>query len=152
MFDVTEYRVVPSEPKTLEAAIPAAAHQAALAPLVPIMPQVWQGKSAQARWGLFPSIMARIAPGQGGTSIELRVGAELDTTMMVVFIVVTLFFWPAGLIIGWLAYDDFTKRRVLIFQSIWQQLGANPLPAPGYYGMGGPPPGPPPGGFSGHYG
>jgi hypothetical protein len=151
MFDVTEYRVIPADPKSLEGTLPGVAYNAAGMQLQATMPLVWQGKGQAGSYGFQPSIVVRAAPTQGGTSVEIRLGAEIESSWIAIYIVMVLLFWPIALILGYMGYDEFQKKRTMMFQGIWQNLGG-PQQQPSGYGVGAPPGGPPAGGFSGHFG
>jgi hypothetical protein len=93
-------------------------------------------------------VTVRTAPAPGGIGVSVTIGAELDTSSIVIAVVLLALFWPAGVIVGWLGYDDFTKRRTYAFQQFWQALGAAAVPSP--YGVNPPPA--PPAGFPGTFG
>jgi hypothetical protein len=148
MFEAVEYRTLAAPQQSVEGALPGAVYQAALAQVQQTMPAFWQGRSATASWGMFTTVSVRMQPSPGGTSVQLQVGAELETMSIVILVVCVLLFWPIALVLGYLAYDDFQKRRAAMMYAIWTALGAGPPPAPtSPYGVK-----PPPGGFSGPYG
>jgi hypothetical protein len=148
MFELVEYRTIPSPQPSIEGALPGAVYQASLAQVQQTMPAFWQGRSLRAQWGLLTTVTVRMQPAQGGTAVQVQIGAELDTTSIVILVVCVLLFWPVAAVLGYMGYDDFQKRRTAIMYAIWQNLGAGPPPGPpSPFGVA-----PPPGGFSGQYG
>jgi hypothetical protein len=162
MFEVTEQRLLPGSIENVGGAVPGAVYQASMVHASAMMPGYWEGKGPKGSWGVVPTVAVRLFPGQGGTMAEVRVGAEVDTTSLVIFGVLFFFFFPAAVLVGYLAYDDFQKRRTGMIHAIWQNLGAGPpafhgggqpgygAPPPGYPPPGNPPP--PQGGYGGGYG
>jgi hypothetical protein len=120
---------------SLEEAVPQAVQQATGVGLVPFGPGMWSGRSMSASWGMTPEIVVRAMPSAQGTVLEVRVGAQLDSTMLVLGILLMVFFWPAGLVCGFLAHGDFTAKRAMLIHNIWQALSAQLGPAtPTAYG------------------
>ncbi len=132
MFEQSDYRVLPPG-DGLAASLPARLGQATGAALVQVGPTMWSGRSMAKSWGITPTVLLNAAAAQGGTGVQITIGAELDTTGWVLFILAAVFFWPAAVLIGFLAYDDFNKRRQYALQVFWSQLGAPAAPSP--YGV-----------------
>lgn len=128
MFEQMDARVFQSN-ASLDEAVPTAVYQASGIQLVPYGPGMWSGRGRSGSWGIAPDVFIRAVPSPQGTVLEVRVGAQVDSTMMVVFIVLMVFFWPAGLICGFLAHGDFTSKRNFLLHATWQALTAQLGPA-----------------------
>ena len=128
MLELTEQRVFACDTSSLAAAVPAAVWQgsaAQVAQLPPFAPGVaFMGRGAQASWGLVPEVLVRLFEGPQGTTVEVRVGAQIDQSALVVGILLLLFFWPAAIVCGILANNDFQQKRAAVIQGIWTQIAA----------------------------
>ena len=140
----------PVSAEALCAALPHAVAQATSAALVPVGPQAWTGKTMTRTYGIATVVSTRAMAVQGGTTVEVTVGAELDTTSIVILVVLLVLFWPVAVVLGYLGYDDFTKRRAYAMHLAWQHLAAASGAQPSVYGVQAQPRGP--GGFGGGYG
>ncbi|HEY1695738.1 MAG TPA: hypothetical protein VGG39_26400 [Polyangiaceae bacterium] len=136
MFEQTDYRVAPFG-ESLLASLPERVGQATGAGLVQVGPAAWSGRGPASNFRMAPLVMVQAMPAPGGTAVQITIGAEVDTTGWILFVVCCVFFWPAAALIGFLGYDDFNKRRQYALQVFWSQLGAPPMqpPMPGPYGM-----------------
>ncbi len=128
MFEQMDARVFQSN-ASLDEAVPTAVYQASGIQLVPYGPGMWSGRGRNGSWGLAPDVFVRAVPSPQGTVLEVRVGAQVDSTMMIVFIVLMVFFWPAGLVCGFLAHGDFTTKRNFLLHATWQSLTTQLGPA-----------------------
>ena len=140
----------PAPFEALSAAVPHAVGHATSAALVPVAPQAWTGKTMTRSYGLATTVSTRVMAVSGGTSVEVTVGAELDTSSIVILVVLLVLFWPVALVLGYLGYDDFTKRRAYAMHMVWQNLAAAAGTQPSMYGVNAPPRGP--AGFGGGFG
>jgi hypothetical protein len=137
MFEQTEYRVLPGWGAPSD--LPARVGHVTGSALAQVGPTAWAGRSLARSWNITQTITVQTMPAPGGTGVQITTGAEVDQTGMVLFIVAAVLLWPVAVIVGFLAYDDFNKRRQYALQMIWSQLGAPMAPMaptqPGPYGV-----------------
>jgi hypothetical protein len=128
MFEQSDYRVLPRG--TAPTALPAAVGQVTGAMLMPMGPASWSGRGMAKAWNITQLVTVETVPTPDGTGVRITIGAEVDSTGWVLFILAAVFMWPAAVIIGFLAYDDFNKKRLATLQMIWAQVGAAMPPGP----------------------
>jgi hypothetical protein len=133
MFEQSDYRVLPGAGDAFAQAIPERVGQATGVPLVPYAPGAWSGRSLGKSWNVSLLVSVQTMPGPGGLGVQITTGAEVDQTGWILLCVMLVFFWPAALVVGYLGYDDFNKRRQIVHQQIWGMLGAGAPPSP--YGV-----------------
>jgi hypothetical protein len=105
-------------------------------------PAGWSGRGVSPSYGLVPKVSIFAAPSPDGFSVDVRIMADTEGSGIIVAIVLWFVFFPAALIVGYMAYQDFVQRQAQLFNSVWAPLGhlivAPNYPAPQF---GAPPPG-----------
>jgi hypothetical protein len=133
MLEQSDYRVLPGAGEAFAQSIPARVGHATGVALVPYAQGAWSGRSVGKSWNTSLLVSVQMMPAPGGMGVQITTGAEVDQNGWIILIVLLVFFWPAALLVGYLGYDDFNKRRQVIHQQIWAQLGAPAMPGP--YGV-----------------
>jgi hypothetical protein len=93
----------------------------------------WRGTN-----GLTPKVTVYAMPSAQGTTIQMSVGADLDQSSMIMFVLCLVLFWPAAAVLGYLAHSDFETKRRAFYMQFWQHMGQSlgapmqALPAPGF--------------------
>jgi hypothetical protein len=114
-------------------------------------PTTWAGRGVNPAWGLVPKVSIMAAPSPQGFYVDIRVLADIEGSGIVGFIVAWFLFFPVAIILGYMAYQDFTQRRDYLIHSLWSPVGhlivAPNYPSPqfGNQAPGYPPQGPPAG-------
>jgi hypothetical protein len=108
-------------------------------------PSQWGGRAAQASYGLAPKVQLAVAPAQGGFFVDARVSADFETNGLIIFVVLWFLFFPAAIVIGVLAYQDFSNRTQHLHQAIWAPVMQRMTPAVAPPAMHPPAAAPPPG-------
>jgi len=114
-----------TEPQTVLPAIEAALYQRGIIaqPSQTGFPMAtWRGKAQQATWGIFCTVSLMVMPVQGGFYVDANVSAEFDTTGLVLGALALFFFFPLGVVLGILGYQDFTNRQAQLFYAIWSSV------------------------------
>lgn len=86
-------------------------------------PSSYVGKGGPVSWGMVPKVTITATPTQDGFTLDTRISPDFDTNGLIVFVVLWLFFFPAAIIIGVLAWQDFQKRQNALMQGMWQPVG-----------------------------
>lgn len=110
-------------------------------------PSTWAGRGNTPSYGLVPRVSIVAAPTPQGFSVDLRVTADTEGSGIVIGIVLWFFFFPAAIILGYMAYQDFQQRQALLMQSMWgpvSHLFVAPNFGPMFGGQPGPGAPPPP--------
>lgn len=115
-------------------------------PLQQTGPTTWAGRGTMPAYGLVPRVSVVASPTPQGFSLDLRITADTEGSGIVIGIVLWFFFFPAAIILGYMAYQDFQQRQVLLMHSMWGPL-SHLFVAPNFGPMfggqaapGGPPP------------
>jgi hypothetical protein len=101
-------------------------------------PNGWGARAQGASWGLVPKANVAVLPAQGGFFVDLRLSADFETNGIIIFVLLWVFFFPAAIVVGLLAYQDLSNRQTTLVQAVWAGLGSlpgaaapGPLQAPG---------------------
>ncbi len=82
-------------------------------------PTTWAGRGTVPSYGLVPRVSVLASPTPQGFSLDVRVTADTEGSGIVVLIVLWFFFFPAALILGYMAWQDFQQRQTTLLQSMW---------------------------------
>jgi hypothetical protein len=143
MFESSEVRVVSQGPEQIASVLAGSVH-VGLPHFLATGPNSWVG-TWRGTNGLTPKVTIYAMPSAQGTTIQISVGADLEQTNMILFVLCLVLFWPAAAVLGYLAHSDFETKRRAFYMQFWQHVGqalgapTQALPAPGF--THGPPPG-----------
>lgn len=128
MFEEVQYRVVPAAAESIaQAAAPALWQSVGLA-LTPIGPGTFIATGAADSYGIQPELRIYVQPGPQGAQVQIAYAAKPTQTAIITGIVLFVLFWPALLLLAWLAYSEFVRRRTAIFPAVWQAIAPPALP------------------------
>ncbi len=100
--------------------------------------QVWEGKGQRPSYGLVPKVGVTMSPaGQDLVCVDVRVTGDVDQSGVIILVVCWLFFFPAALIIMFMAHGDFTTKQGQLAYAMWTPLSnlmvqPPPMAAMGY--------------------
>jgi len=97
--------------------------------LQPSAPNGWAGRAQTASYGLFAKVLVTATPMQNGFFLDVRVAPDFDNNGIIIFVLAWFFFFPAAIILGVLAYQDWQNRQQQLFSAIWGPV-ANRIAAP----------------------
>lgn len=86
-------------------------------------PTTWAGRGTVPAWGLVPKVAISVAPSPQGFYVDIRVLADVEGSGIVGFILAWIFFFPVAILLGYMAYQDFTQRRDYLIHSLWSPVG-----------------------------
>lgn len=86
-------------------------------------PATWAGRGTMPSWGLVPKVSIAAAPSPQGFYIDIRVLADIEGSGIAGLIISWFLFFPVALILGYMAYQDFTQRRDYLIHSLWSPVG-----------------------------
>ncbi|MCK6534728.1 MAG: hypothetical protein L6Q84_17285 [Polyangiaceae bacterium] len=98
-------------------------------PLAQTGPNQWAGRGQVPSHGIVPKVLVSMMPVQGGFFLEVRAVADIESNAIVLLIVLWLVFFPVAIILAVMAYQDWERRQLYLFQSVWAPL-ANRIAAP----------------------
>lgn len=131
MFEETQFRVVPASVEDVgQAAGPALWHGVGLSS-TPIGPGALRAIGRGDSYGVAPELTIQLQPGPQGAQVQVRYGASLSQGAVIALVVLVLVFWPVAALLAWLAYKDFTTRRLSTFPMVWHALTPQALPPAG---------------------
>jgi hypothetical protein len=85
-------------------------------------PSNWKARGQVPTWGLVPQVSIYAAPSPQGFYPDVQVSADVEGSGIAVFVVMWLVFFPVAIVLGYMAYSDFTTRIPQIHASIWAPL------------------------------
>ncbi len=130
MFDQTDSRTVAVPAVEAEGAVMAMLQQSGFY-IQPTGPGTYACR-AMPTFGLIPHLNVRIADRGGQSEVWFHGYGEFDQNGMIMGVIMLILFWPAALILGYLAYDGFQKKYRMLTQYAWSQL---PVPQAAYPAM-----------------
>jgi hypothetical protein len=83
----------------------------------------WAGRGVTPAWGLVPKVSIMAAPSPQGFYVDIRMLADIEGSGIAGFIIAWFLFFPVAIILGYMAYQDFTQRQAQLFHGIWSPLG-----------------------------
>lgn len=155
MFEASSARIYATDAAQVAQLLPQAVYESSAVQLAQTQPYFWQGRSVGSVWGMQAELTVRTMTTPDGTSVHVTVGAQVEQNSLIVFVLLCFFFFPAALVLGLLAYNDFTSRRLVVMESVFSRISAatgkpglavgfapqGPYPPPYPQPGGGPPPG-----------
>jgi hypothetical protein len=124
MFEASAARIFATDAAQVAGLLPQAVYEASSAQVAQMQPYFWQGRSYGSVWGMQAEVAVRTMTTPDGTSVHVTVGAQIEQNALIVFILMCFFFFPAALIIGLLAYNDFTSRRFVVMEGVFARISA----------------------------
>ncbi len=108
-------------------------------------PTTWAGRGTIPSYSIVPRVSVSVSPTPQGFCLDMRTTADNEGSGIVVFVVLWFVFFPAAIIVAFLAYQDFQQRQQALMQAMWAPLSPrfvapNFAPAFGQPGPGQPPP------------
>jgi hypothetical protein len=85
-------------------------------------PQAWNGGGAPSSWGMAMKVSFFAMQSPSGYSLELNSWADLEGNGVILLCVLGVFFFPAALIIGFLAYQEMTQRQAAVHHAVWSPV------------------------------
>ncbi len=82
-------------------------------------PNTWAGRGTTPSYGLVPRVSLFAQPTPQGFSLDVRITADTEGSGIAIAIVLWFFFFPAAIILGYMAWQDFQQRQALLMQSMW---------------------------------
>ena len=107
------------------------------------------GEAYGEEMGVRTQFVVNIYPDGDKTIVDLKLIGEVPSNSLVLAVIIFIFIWPLAVLLGFLAYDKFTKRAKYYSYYLWDHLnratGKSGVPAFTYtYPPAGPPPPSPP--------
>jgi hypothetical protein len=102
-------------------------------------PEAWATQGPPSSWGVVMKVSLFAMKSPSGFSLELHSGADLEGNGAMLLLVLAVFFFPAALIIGFLAYQEVQQRQAVLHHAVWSPV-SHLFVAPNF-----PPPFAPPG-------
>ncbi len=124
MFEATSTRIFAADATHVAGLLPQAVYESSSVALVQAQPYFWTGRSVGSVWGMQAEVTVRTMTTPDGTSVSVTVGAQVDQTGLIIFVVLCFIFLPAAVILAVVAYNDFTSRRVAVMESVFGRLSA----------------------------
>ena len=72
---------------------------------------VWLARGTQISWGMVQRVALVVSPTPQGFMLEARVSADIQPGAVVPLVMMWMFCFPAAILVGLLAHQDFTKRQ-----------------------------------------
>ena len=85
-------------------------------------PECWNGQGPPSSWGVVMKISVFAMKSPTGFSLEFQSWAELEGNGAVLLCVLAIFFFPAALIIGFLAYQEVQQRQAVVHHAVWSPV------------------------------
>ncbi len=120
MFDQTDSRNVALSSLDAENAVMGLLQQSGFY-IQPTGSGTWACRAMPA-YGLIPHLNVRIADRNGQTEVWFHGYGEFDQSGIIMGVILLILFAPAALLLGYLAYDTFTKKFRMLTQYAWMQL------------------------------
>jgi hypothetical protein len=124
MFEASAARIFATEAAQVAQLLPQAIYESSSVQLAQMQPYFWQGRSQGHVWGMHAELTVRTMTTADGTNVAVTVGAQLEQNALIVFVLSCFFFFPMALVLGLLAYNDFTSRRFVLMESIFARISA----------------------------
>jgi hypothetical protein len=82
----------------------------------------WRGRGTIPVYGLVPVVTVFAAPTPQGYYLDLRISADIEGSGIAIAIILWFVFFPITIVLGYLAYSDYTLRQNQLFQAIWTPI------------------------------
>jgi hypothetical protein len=100
-------------------------------PLTQTGPNQWAGRGQVASHGVLPKVLVSMMPVQNGFFLDVRVVADFESNSIVIMVVLWFVFFPVAVILAIMAYQDWERRQLQLFQAIWMPLSNRIVAPPG---------------------
>lgn len=107
------------------------------------------GEAYAEEMGVKTQFAVNLYPDGDKTYVDLKLIGNVSSNSLILLVICLVFIWPVALLLGFLAYDKFSKRAKYVSYYMWDHLnratGKVGVPAYAYaYAPMGPAPPPPP--------
>jgi hypothetical protein len=109
-------------------------HSQAIVPFGAASPGGYVGMGPGVGYGVRPKVSVHCYPMQGGTVVDIELVAEVDSSSMVLGILLLVVFWPIAVILGVLAhqaYERYASQLLVNIRSVlapYMQAASPPFP------------------------
>jgi len=124
MFEASGARIYATEAAQVVQLLPQAVYESSSVQLAQMQPYFWMGRSTGTVWGMQAEVTIRTMTTPDGTNVHVTVGAQLEQNGLIAIVVLAFFFFPAAVVLGVIAYSDFTSRRLAVMEAIFSRLSA----------------------------
>jgi hypothetical protein len=122
MFEISAARSFATDGAQVQNALPQAVYEASAAQMVQMQPGYWQGRSVGSVWGMQAEVTVHTMATPQGAQVHVTVGAEVAQNPLIVIALLCFFFFPAAILLGIVAYNDFSSRRLVVMEGVFARL------------------------------